>query len=108
MFWNVSSSILKYNLHRTFIPNKEVFAEIKVWVGDELAKGREVAVVESVKASSDVTSPLLGKVIEINDEVISSSEEINTDPYGRAWLLKVRIYNPVELADLLDAGTYPK
>ena len=83
-----------------------VFAEIKVAVGDALERGKLITVIESVKASSDVVSPLSGKVIEINDEVISSPELINSDPYGQAWLIKVQIGKLSELADLLDAGSY--
>ena len=62
--------------------------------------------VESVKASSDIAAPLSGKVLEINDEIISSPELINSDPYGRAWLIKVQINKPAELADLIDSGSY--
>jgi glycine cleavage system H protein len=83
-----------------------VFAEIKVAIGDALERGKLITVIESVKASSDVLSPLSGKVIEINDEINSSPELINSDPYGRAWLIKVQIGQPGELADLLDAGSY--
>ena len=83
-----------------------VFVEIKVAVGDILARGFVFAVVESVKASSDIAAPLSGKVLEINDEILSSPELINSDPYGRAWFIKVQISHPAELADLIDSGSY--
>jgi glycine cleavage system H protein len=83
-----------------------VFAEIKVSVGDTLVREKTFAVVESVKASSDIGSPLSGKVLEINEEIISSPELINSDPYGRAWLIKVQISNPAELADLINSEVY--
>ena len=83
-----------------------VFAEIKVSVGDILTQGKLIAIVESVKASSDIASPVSGKVLEVNEELISSPEIINSDPYGSAWLIKVQISKPGELADLLDSGSY--
>ena len=83
-----------------------VFAEIKVSVGDILERGKLFAVVESVKASSDIASPLSGNVLEINDEILSSPELINSDPYNRAWLFKMHISKPVELKDLIDSGLY--
>ena len=83
-----------------------VFAEIKVSVGDILERGKLFAVVESVKASSDIASPLSGKVLEINEEILSSPELINSDPYNQAWLIKVQISKPVELEDLIDSGLY--
>jgi glycine cleavage system H protein len=62
--------------------------------------------VESVKASSDITSRLSGKVLEVNEELLSSSELINADPYGSAWRIKIQISKPEELVDLLDSGSY--
>lgn len=83
-----------------------VFAEVKVSVGDILEQGKMIAVVESVKASSDIALPLSGKVLEINDEILSSPELINSDPYGRAWLIKVQVTKPVEIAELIDSRSY--
>jgi glycine cleavage system H protein len=83
-----------------------VFAEVKVSAGDMITQGKLIAIVESVKASSDITAPLSGKVLEVNDELVSSPEIINSDPYGSAWLIKVQISKPAELADLLDSGSY--
>lgn len=83
-----------------------VFAEVKVSVGDILEQGKMIAVVESVKASSDIVLPISGKVLEINDEILSSPELINSDPYGRAWLIKVQVTKPVEIAELIDSRSY--
>jgi glycine cleavage system H protein len=83
-----------------------VFTEFKASVGEKVEKGKLIAVVESVKASSDIAAPLNGKVLEINDEVISSPERINEDPYGGAWLIKMQMDQSAELNDLIDAATY--
>ena len=83
-----------------------VFAEVKVSVGNILEQGKMIAVVESVKASSDIVLPISGKVLEINDEILSSPELINSDPYGRAWLIKVQVTKPVEIAELIDSRSY--
>jgi glycine cleavage system H protein len=83
-----------------------VFAEVKVAVGDVVTPDKLIAVVESVKASSDIVSPLSGKVLAVNEELVSSPEIINSDPYGSAWLIKVQIGKPEELTGLLDAKSY--
>lgn len=83
-----------------------VYVEIVVSVGDTLEKGKGIATVESVKAAADVTSPLSGKVLEVNDEVSRSPELLNSDPFGRAWLVKVEITQSAELNELLDAKSY--
>lgn len=73
--------------------------------GDDVAMGEAFADVESVKAVSDVFSPVTGKVIEINEELLDSPELINDDPYG-AWLIKVGEITDSE--ELLDAQAYDK
>jgi glycine cleavage system H protein len=83
-----------------------VFAEVKSSVGETLERGKTVAVVESVKASSDISAPLTGKVLEINEEISSSPELMNSDPYGHGWLMKMQIGNQSELASLLDSKSY--
>lgn len=83
-----------------------VYADIKVSPGDTIESGKLIAVIESVKASSDIYAPFTGKVLEINEELNSSPELINSDPYGRAWLIKVEISNIRELENLLDAHWY--
>lgn len=83
-----------------------VFVEIKVSIGDMLTPDKLIAVVESVKASSDIPAPISGKVLEINEELTSSPEIINSDPYGDAWLIKVQISRPDELSELIDSQSY--
>jgi glycine cleavage system H protein len=85
-----------------------VFAEIVVSSGDSLVPEKVFATVESVKASADIASPFSGKVIEVNELVKQSPELLNTDPYGRAWLLKVKIDPSSDLHDLMDAKSYRK
>ena len=75
-------------------------------VGDVFDKGDVLAVVESVKAASDVYMPVTGEVLEINDLLEDSPEMVNQDPYGEAWLVRITIAEPAELADLLDADAY--
>ena len=75
-------------------------------VGDVFDKGDVLAVVESVKAASDVYMPVTGEILEINELLEDSPEMVNQDPYGEAWLVRVTIAEPAELEDLLDAGAY--
>jgi glycine cleavage system H protein len=82
-----------------------VFVEIPA-VGQTLAVGDGCAVVESVKAASDVYSPVAGEVIEANDALADSPELINEDPYGGGWLMKVRLDDDSGVSNLIDAATY--
>jgi glycine cleavage system H protein len=75
--------------------------------GRTLAKGEECAVVESVKAASDVYAPVAGEVIAANAEVEASPESVNQDAYS-AWLFKMKPANPADVAGLLDAAAYQK
>jgi glycine cleavage system H protein len=75
-------------------------------VGDVFDRGDVLAVVESVKAASDVYMPVTGEVLEINELLEDSPELINQDPYGDAWLVRVTIADPAELDELLDADAY--
>ena len=75
-------------------------------VGAQLTAGETYAEVESVKAVSDVFSPMTGEVLEVNAAVASSPETINEDPYGEGWLVKVRLADPSEAESLLDAAAY--
>jgi glycine cleavage system H protein len=84
-----------------------VFVEVPE-VGRSLTKGAAAAVVESVKAASDVYSPISGEVIAANDALNGSPELVNTDPYGQGWLFKVNPTNTAELSQLLDAAAYGK
>ena len=75
-------------------------------VGDLFDRGDVLAVVESVKAASDVYMPVTGEVLEINELLEDSPELVNQDPYGDAWLVRVTIADPAELDELLDAEAY--
>lgn len=76
--------------------------------GGSVTKNEPFGVVESVKAVSDLYSPVSGSVSEVNDAIIDSPEAINEDPYGDAWMIKVEIANPGELDDLMTADEYQK
>ncbi len=82
-----------------------VFTEVPE-AGKQLAKGQEAAVVESVKAASDVYSPVTGEVIEGNQAVVDDSTLVNSDPEGTGWFFKVRMANPGELDGLMDESAY--
>ncbi len=69
--------------------------------------GEECAVVESVKAASDIYAPVSGEIIAVNSAVIEAPESVNQDAYA-AWLFKIKPSNPVEYAALLDAAAYTK
>ena len=82
-----------------------VFVELPE-VGKVLAKGQEAAVVESVKAASEVYAPVAGEVTEVNEAIVASPELVNQDPEGGAWFLKIRISNPRELDMLMSPDAY--
>ena len=75
--------------------------------GDEVTKGEDFGALESVKASSELYSPVSGKIVACNTEVEDSPELINEDPYG-AWIIKVEMSDKAELDTLLDAAAYEK
>ena len=75
-------------------------------VGATLSKDGAYGEVESVKAVSDLISPLSGEVLEVNQEVVDAPELVNEDPYGRGWLVRIRIADPGELDALLDVAAY--
>jgi glycine cleavage system H protein len=76
-------------------------------VGATIEKGKVFGSVESVKAVSDLYSPVTGSVIEVNEELATAPEKINADAHG-AWMLKVKITDPAQLDDLLSAEDYEK
>ncbi len=82
-----------------------VFVELPE-AGREVTAGEAIAVVESVKAASDIYSPLDGEVVEGNAEAEGEPALVNTDPYGKGWIFKVRISDPSQVEGLLDAATY--
>jgi glycine cleavage system H protein len=71
-----------------------------------LSKGKAFGVVESVKAVSDLYAPIDGEVIEVNKAIVDAPEAINKDPYGAAWMLKMKPSNPKDVDGLLDAAGY--
>ncbi|WP_273801922.1 glycine cleavage system protein GcvH [Proteus vulgaris] len=75
-------------------------------VGREVATGDDCAVAESVKAASDIYSPLSGEIIAVNEELDGSPELVNSAPYGEGWLFRIKANNESELDDLLDAAGY--
>jgi len=75
-------------------------------VGAKIAAGAVVAVVESVKAASDIYSPVSGEVVEVNAGLVKKPELVNTDPYGAAWLFRLKLSAPAELGALKDAAGY--
>ena len=74
--------------------------------GASIAKDSSYGEVESVKAVSEVISPVSGEVIEVNQKVVEAPETVNEDPYGEGWLIRVRLNDPGEADSLLDADTY--
>jgi glycine cleavage system H protein len=76
--------------------------------GGSLARDESYGEVESVKAVSDVISPLSGEVVEVNRKVVEEPEMINEDPYGAGWLVKIRLSDPAEADELLDVEAYRK
>jgi glycine cleavage system H protein len=74
--------------------------------GDSVARDESYGEVESVKAVSDLISPLSGEVIEVNAAVVEEPEKVNEDPYGEGWLVKITLTEPAEVDDLLDAEAY--
>ena len=75
-------------------------------VGTALEAKQAAAVVESVKAASDIYSPVSGEVVEVNSELESNPALVNTDPYGSGWLFKVKLSDPEEVASLKTAAEY--
>jgi glycine cleavage system H protein len=75
-------------------------------VGATISKDNAYGEVESVKAVSDLISPLSGEVLEVNQQVVDAPETVNEDPYGDGWLVKIRLSDPTEPDSLLDAEAY--
>ncbi len=76
--------------------------------GRTLKEHETFGTVESVKAVSELFSPVGGEVVEANAALVQSPEAINADPYGKAWMIKVRLANPAAVAALMDAAAYRK
>jgi glycine cleavage system H protein len=84
-----------------------VFVELPA-VGTKVAQGKSFGTIEAVKAVSDIFAPVSGEVLEANKDVQTSPDAVNKDPYGKGWMIKMRIANPAELAGLLNADAYKK
>lgn len=93
----------------TFYAQKQlgdvVFLELPE-VGRTLKPGENFGTVESVKAVSELFSPVAGEVVEINSNLVKSPEKINSDPYGEAWMIVVKLSDPAGAAALMDAAAY--
>jgi glycine cleavage system H protein len=77
-------------------------------IGATIAKDASYGEVESVKAVSDLISPLSGEVLEVNAKVVDAPETVNEDPYGTGWLIRIRLGNPAERDQLLGVAEYQK
>ncbi len=75
-------------------------------VGDDVTAGAPFGQMESVKAVSDVNSPVSGEVVEINEPLVDEPETVNREPYGAGWMIKVNISDPSEVGSLLDSAAY--
>jgi glycine cleavage system H protein len=75
-------------------------------VGASVSKDDAYAEVESVKAVSDVFAPLSGEIVEVNEGLAESPEQVNQDPYGAGWMVKVRLSDPSEVDQLMDVNAY--
>jgi glycine cleavage system H protein len=85
-----------------------VFVEVVVAVGESVKKGSTIATIESVKAAADVNLPVSGKVVAINDDLPATPELVNSDPFGKAWMLKVEISDSSEVNGLMSPADYEK
>jgi glycine cleavage system H protein len=82
-----------------------VFVEMPA-VGTQVSAGKVFGTVESVKAVSEIFSPVSGEVTETNATLSSAPETLNSDPHGEAWLIKLKLANPSEVSGLMDAAAY--
>ncbi len=74
--------------------------------GDSFEQGDAYATVESVKAASDCYQPMSGEILAVNEALEDSPELVNSDPYGEGWFVRIRLYDPTEVDDLMDAEAY--
>ncbi|WP_296585262.1 glycine cleavage system protein GcvH [Xanthobacter sp.] len=82
-----------------------VFVELPE-IGKSVTRGKEAAVVESVKAASEVYAPISGEVVEVNSELEGAPGLVNEDAEGKGWFLKLKVTNPDELSELMDEAAY--
>jgi glycine cleavage system H protein len=84
-----------------------VFTELPE-IGKQISKGKEAAVVESVKAASEVYSPVSGEIIEVNTKLQNQPELVNMSPQDQGWFFKIKLANPEEISSLMDSDAYHK
>ena len=84
-----------------------VFVELPA-AGTKVAQGKSFGTIEAVKAVSDIYAPVSGEVLEANKDIQTGPDAVNKDPYGKGWMIKMRIGNPAELGNLLDVNAYKK
>jgi glycine cleavage system H protein len=82
-----------------------VYVELPA-IGAHVEAAKECAVVESVKAASDIYAPVSGEIVAANDELTSAPELINDDPYGKGWIFKIKMSDPSEVNELLSPDDY--
>ena len=82
-----------------------VFVDIQT-MGENLTKGEVFGTIEAVKTVADAYMPLSGEVIEVNEDLEGSPEEVNADPYGKGWMIKIKYSDASEIDTLLSAGQY--
>jgi glycine cleavage system H protein len=82
-----------------------VFVDLPA-IGKKVSKGKEAAVVESVKAASEVYAPLDGEIVEVNKSIADDPSKVNKDPENGAWFMKIRIANPAQLDGMMDKAAY--
>jgi len=85
-----------------------VYFEATVKVGQRVAAGAQVATLESVKAAADVSTPVAGEVVEINQSLPATPELVNSEPYGSAWMVKLKLSDPSDLTALMDHAAYQR
>ena len=93
--------------HATTLLGDIVFVQLPD-VGAKLAKGDDAAVVESVKAASDIFAPLAGEVVEVNQAIVEDPSVVNADPQGAGWFFKLRLEDTKAMDGLMDEAAYKK
>ena len=85
-----------------------VYVEFLVAEGEQVSKGDACATIESVKAAADVYLSVSGEVVAVNEALADTPEVVNSDSYGEAWMVKIKMSDPGELEQLMDAASYTK
>jgi len=85
-----------------------VYVEFPVAEGDEVVKGDAITTIESVKAAAEVIAPVGGAVIAVNEAVTKDTGSVNSDPFGVAWMVKIKVGDPSEVDAMMDAAAYEK